>query len=80
MHGRTVNNFDEYVSFIADHVSDKWRGYSKASADPELRLEEIFGEPESYPVNIGLEWEATSRGSIPHVGAVELRPVVNRFA
>ena len=57
MHTRTINNFEDYVAFIADHVSPAWTHYSKADAKPNLRLEEIFGEPKAYPVTVGIEWE-----------------------
>jgi hypothetical protein len=83
MRTRVVNNFAEYVAFIADHVSDNWRGYTKKDADPKLRLEEIFGEPKSYPCNVGVEHrvpEDDERGmSQAFVGFVSLKPVINSF-
>ncbi len=80
MHTRTVNNFDEYVAFVADHISPNWRGYTKANPGA-VRLEEALGEPKTYPVTIGLEWERgdESAYSLPVIGTVELRPVINRF-
>lgn len=81
MHTRTINNFDDYVAFIADHVSPNWQHYSKEGADAKMRLEEIFGEPKSYPVTVGIEWERGDESgySLPVVGFVELRPTLHRF-
>lgn len=80
MHTRTVNNFEEYVAFVADHISPNWRGYTKGSGG-SVKLEEALGEPKSYPVTVGLEWECGEESgySMAVIGSVELRPVINKF-
>lgn len=80
MHTRTVNNFEEYVGFIADHVSENWRGYKREAPD-RLRLENIFGEPVTYPVMVGVQWERGDESgmSIPKVGFVAMEPAIHSF-